>query len=205
VAAEHHDGPNQPYKAEVFISLNQFPSRGVTLVLEPRGDAASLSAAVRQTIHEVDPLMPLRTLEPFDQRVGDAIALPRLYAMLVALFATAALLLAALGVYGVMAHGVAQRQREIGVRLALGASPTGIGRMILSEAGRLAIAGALLGLAGAVVIGQVLARLLFGVTPYDLVTLVAVPVLLALVTLVAAWIPARRAMYLDPLIAIREE
>ena len=205
IAAEHHDGPNQPYKAEVFISLNQFPSRGLTLVLEPRSDAASLGAAVRQTIHDVDPLIPLRTLEPFEQRVGDAIALPRLYATLVALFATAALLLAALGVYGVMSHGVAQRQREIGVRLALGASPGGIGRMILSEAGRLAIAGALLGLVGAMAIGQVLSRLLFGVTPYAVVTLLVVPTLLALVTLIAAWIPARRAMYLDPLIAIREE
>lgn len=205
VADDRHDGPNQPYKAEVFVSLDQFPSRGPTMVLQARGDVAALNAAVRQTIHDVDPLIPVGTLERFDRRVGDAVALPRLYATLVGLFAAAALLLAALGVYGVMAHGVAQRQREIGVRLALGASPRGIGRMVLTEAGRLALAGALLGVVGATALGQLLERLLFGVSPYDPLTLAAVPAVLAGVTLLAAWIPARRAMRLDPLIAIREE
>jgi predicted permease len=205
VASEHHDGPNEPYKAEVFIPLNQLASRGVTLVLEPRADVAALSNAVRETIHDVDPLIPVQTLEPLAQRAGDAIALPRLYALLVALFAAAALLLAALGVYGVMAHSVAQRQREIGVRLALGASPSVIGRMILNEAGRLAIVGAVLGLAGAAAVGRLLARLLFGVTPYDATTFAAVTGVLAIVTIVAAWLPARRAMTLDPLGAMREE
>src|SRR5205814_1223403 len=112
--------------------------RGVTLVLEPARDAASLTEAVRQTLHDVDPLVPFSPLNPITQLAGSAVALPRLYAILVGLFAAAALLLAALGVYGVMAYTVTRRQREIGVRLALGAEPSGIRRMVLGEGGRLA-------------------------------------------------------------------
>jgi predicted permease len=205
VGSEHHDGPNQPYKAEVFIPIDQFPSRGVTITLAPRADASALSAVVRETLRDLDPLIPALAIEPLEARAGEAVALPRFYAELVALFAGAALLLAALGVYGVMAHGVAQRRREIGVRLALGASPASIAGMILGEAGRLAIVGALLGLVGAAAIGQLLTRLLFGVTPYDGVTFLVVPLVLAAVTVLAAWLPARRAMRLDPLLAIREE
>jgi len=132
-------------------------------------------------------------------------ALPKLYATLVGLFAAAALLLAALGVYGVMAFVVNQRQREIGVRLALGAEPAGIRRMVLGQSGRLAIVGLAVGIGGAMLLGQVIGRLLFGVSPTDVPTLVAVPLVLGVVTMLASWIPARRAMRLDPLIAIREE
>lgn len=104
-----------------------------------------------------------------------------------------------------MAYSVTQRQREIGVRLALGAEPTGIRRMVLGEGGRLAVIGLVAGLIGAALSGQLLAKLLFGVGQYDPLTLIAVPVVLGLVTLVASWIPARRAMRLDPVRAIREE
>jgi putative ABC transport system permease protein len=205
VASAHHDGANQPFKTELFAPLAQLPSRGVTLVLQPARDVASLNAAVRQTLHDVDPMIPVPALEPLAQRAGTAVALPRLYATMVGLFAAAAMLLAALGVYGVMAYSVTQRQREIGVRLALGAEPAGIRRMVLGEGGRLAIVGLGLGLIGAVLSGRLLAKLLFGVTQYDAPTLVTVPVVLALVTLIASWIPARRAMRLDPVRAIRED
>jgi predicted permease len=204
-ASVHHDGPNQPYKNELYLPIDQVPSRGITLILEPSRDVASLAAAVRQALHDVDPLIPVRALDPMTQIVGETTSLPRLYATLVGLFAAAALLLAALGVYGVMAYAVAQRQREIGVRLALGAEPSGIRRMILGEGGRLALLGVVIGLGAATLTGQLIGRLLFGVSAYDAPTFVAVPLVLGVVTVVAAWIPARRAMRLDPLSAIREE
>lgn len=204
-ASVHHDGPNQPYKNELYLPIDQVPSRGISLILEPSRDVASLGAAVRQALHDVDPLIPARALDPMTQIVGETTSLPRLYATLVGLFAAAALLLAALGVYGVMAYAVAQRQREIGVRLALGAEPSGIRRMILGEGGRLALLGAVIGLGAAALTGQLIGKLLFGVSAYDAPTFVAVPLVLGIVTVVAAWIPARRAMRLDPLSAIREE
>ena len=205
VASAHHDGPNQPYKTEMFLPMAQIPASAPTLVLEPARDAASLAAAVRQTLHEVDPLLPAPTLNPMEAIVGTAVALPRLYATLVALFAGAALLLAALGVYGMMAYAVAQRQREIGVRLALGASPAGIRGMILGQGGRLAAMGLLIGLGGALFLGELLQNLLFGVGRFDGPTLISVPLVLGVATFLACWMPARRAMHLDPLIAIREE
>ena len=205
VRSGHHDGPNQPYKTELFVSLTQFPSRGVSLVLQPARDVTSMTAAVRQTLHDVDPLVAVGKFDELADLAGGTVELPKLYATLVTLFATAALLLAALGVYGVMSYSVAQRQREIGVRLALGAEPSGIRAMVLGEGGRLAIIGLGLGLAGALVAGQLLAKLLFGVGKYDAPTLVTVPLVLGVVTLFASWIPARRAMRLDPVRAIREE
>jgi putative ABC transport system permease protein len=205
VASAHHDGPNQPYKPEIFIPIAQFPSRGVTLVLEAARDPASLSAAVRRALHDVDPLIPVSSVDPMERRVGGTIALPRLYATLVGLFAAAALLLATLGVYGVMAYAVTQRQREIGVRLALGAAPAGIGRMILGHGGRLAVIGLGIGLVGALLLAALMGKLLFGVGQHDAPTFVAVPLILGVATMVASWIPARRAMRLDPLTAIRDE
>jgi predicted permease len=205
VASGRHDGPAEPFKTELFVPVAQRPVRGVFVVLEPSRDVATMSAALRQVLHDIDPLVPMPTVEPISNRVATAVALPKLYATMVAIFAAAALLLAALGVYGVMAYGVAQRQREIGVRLALGAEPTRIRRMVLGQSGRLAVIGLVIGTGGALLLGQLLGKLLFGVTQYDRPTLVAVPLLLGVVTIVASWIPARRAMRLDPLSAIREE
>ena len=204
VASARHDGPNQPYKTELFVPLAQFPSRGVFLVLSPARDVASLAGTLRQTLRDIDPLIPVSTLDPIGQRVGDAIALPRLYALLVGLFAAAALLLAALGVYGVMAYAVTQRQRELGVRLALGATPSALRTMVLREGAQLALVGLAIGLGAAVGAGQLLGKLLFGVGPFDPRTFAVVPFVLGVVTLAAAWLPARRAMRLDPLTAIRE-
>ena len=205
VASGRHDGPNQPYKAELFATQAQFPTRFMTIVMEPARDLGSLTTAYQQALREVDPLVPAATLEPIESQVGEAVALPRLYATLVGLFATAALLLAAIGVYGVMAYTVAQRRREIGVRLALGADPSGIRRLVLGRGARLAVVGLAIGLAAAVGLGRVIRSLLFGVTPFDAATLVAVPLVLGGMALIASWIPARRAMRLDPVRAMRED
>lgn len=205
IASARHDGPNQPYKVELFTPFGQTPSRGPNFILEPARDSASAEAAFRQVLKEVDPLVPVAGFIPMERLVGSALALPRLYALLIGIFAGAALLLAVLGVYGVMAHAVAQRQREIGVRLALGASPSGIRRLVLGQGGRLALLGTGIGLIGAAGAGQLLGSLLFQVSAFDLPTFAAVPLVLGTMALLACWLPARRAMRVDPLVAIREE
>ncbi|MGE0438860.1 MAG: ABC transporter permease [Gemmatimonadales bacterium] len=204
VASARHAGPSQPYKVEMFMPLEQVPSREVTIVLQPAAGLAPAAGAFAEALHAVDPLVPVSAIDPIEARLGEAVALPRLYAALVAVFAAAALLLAALGVYGVMAYTVAERQREIGVRMALGAAPGGIQRMILGRGGRLAAAGIVLGVAAALALGRLLSRLLFGVTPFDPATLIVVPLVLGLVTLLASWLPARQAMRLDPALVMRD-
>jgi putative ABC transport system permease protein len=205
VASARHDGPNQPYKPELFVPITQRPVRNVALVLEPSRDLASVSSAVAAGLRQVDPLIPASSLTSIEESLGTSVALPRLYATLVASFAAAALLLAALGVYGVMAYSVSQRQREIGVRIALGAEPRAIQRMILRQGGTLAAAGLAIGVGASMMLGQLLSKLLFGVTPFDVQTLVAVPAVLGVATIAASWLPARRAMRLDPVAVIRQD
>jgi predicted permease len=205
VATALHDGPNQPVKAELFLLLPQFPTRGVTVMLDPAGDVASAVTALRETLRLVDPAVPLGAVQTMAGRAGAAVESPRFYAMLVGVFATAALVLAVLGVYGVMAYSVAQRQREIGVRLALGAAPGAIRRLVLGEGGRLTAMGVGIGILGAALMSSVLSKLLFQVGTLDAATYAAVTVVLAAMSLAACWMPARRAMAVDPLVAIREE
>ena len=205
VANGRQDGPNQPIKPEIFVPVTQRTVRGVTVVMEPSRDLAGASSAFARALKEVDQLIPVSAVTPIEQTVGASVALPRLYATLVAIFAGGALLLAALGVYGVMAYAVTQRQREIGVRMALGAAPEGIQRMILRQGGVLAALGLIIGVTLSLILGRLLSTLLFGVTPWDVPTLVAVPALLGVATVVASWLPARRAMRLDPVTVIRAD
>jgi putative ABC transport system permease protein len=205
VATARPDGPNQPYKPEIFVPIAQRPARGVSIVIEPSRDLTAASRAFALALRGVDPLVPVSTVRPIEESLGDTVALPRLYAILVGIFSAAALLLAALGVYGVMAYAVTQRQRELGVRIALGAEPRGIQRMILRQGSSLAAAGLVVGVTLSMILGQLLSKLLFGVTPFDVPTLVMVPVVLGSVTVMASWIPARRAMRLDPVAVIRQD
>lgn len=205
VATARPDGPNHPVKAELFFPYAQFATRGAFLVVEPKRDAASALAAVRLALRDVDPQVPLALVATMEERIGEVVALPRLYALLVGIFGAAAVALAILGVYGVMAYAVAQRQREIGVRLALGAAPAKIRRLVLVQGARLAALGVGLGLLGAIGIGRLLRTLLFQVGPVDPITYGSVALLLAGMSLIACWLPARRAMRVDPLVAIREE
>jgi putative ABC transport system permease protein len=205
VSTGRADGANAPIKPEIFVPVAQRPVRNVTVLIEPSRDQAAATRAFAQTLKEVDPLIPVSAMQPIEERIGSSVALPRLYATLVAIFAGAALLLAALGVYGVMAYSVTQRQREIGVRMALGAAPSGIQRMIFLQGGRLAAIGLLVGLTLSIMLGQFLSKLLFGVTPFDVPTLVMVATVLGAATVTASWLPARRAMRLDPVAVIRQD
>ena len=204
VASARHNGPNEPYKPEMFVPYAQAPARGLTLIVEPASTVALATQAVRRSLAEVDPLIPLSAIETIEEQLGTAVALPKMYAMLVSGFAIVALFLAALGVYGVMAYSVAQRQREIGVRLALGAPPSRILSMILGQGGRLAAGGVALGLGAALLLGKLVTSLLFGVTSFDLPTFAVVGFVLGGMTLLASWLPARRAMSVDPNTAIRD-
>ena len=153
----------------------------------------------------VDPDVALTGAVTMAEQAGQTVALPRLYALLVGIFAAAAVGLAVLGVYGVMAYAVAQRQREIGVRLALGAAPGAIRQLVLARGARLAALGLGIGLAGAIFTGRLLRTLLFGVSALDPGTFVAVAALLGTMALAACLLPARRAMRIDPLVSIRDE
>jgi predicted permease len=205
VETAHPDGPQQPVKPEIFLPMGQFPVRGVTVVIEPNGGRDAALEALRSALRAVDPLVPISGAATLEQAASRAVSLPRAYALFVAIFGGVALALAGLGVYGVMAYAVAQRQREIGVRLALGAAPSAIRGMILGQGARLALLGAAAGLLGAAALTRLLRTLLFGVNAFDPVTFAAVPVILGAMALLAAWIPARRATRVDPLLAIRAE
>jgi putative ABC transport system permease protein len=137
--------------------------------------------------------------------VADSVSPHRFSATLTAVFAALALLLAAIGIYGVMSYTVSQRTQEIGIRMALGAQPRDVRRMILRHTLKLVLGGVALGLAGALALVRFLASLLYGVGAYDLVTFVGVPVLLAAVAFAASYIPTRRAVRVDPLVALRYE
>src|SRR5256885_618692 len=177
----------------------------MTYVIRPAPGALQVAPAMRAALREVDRAVPAQALQTMDQSMLDTIAEPVFQMRLLTAFALLALLLAALGTYGVLAYDVTERTREIGLRLALGATPGNVLRMVLGRTAALALAGALLGLGGALVLTRVLTKSLFEVKPTDPVTLVAVTVVLVLVALVAGFFPAQRATRIRALVALLQD
>jgi putative ABC transport system permease protein len=175
------------------------------LVVRTASDPASMAAAVKDAIHRADPNLPVTKISTLDVLVLDSLSPRRFSAVLIGVFAVLALLLSGAGVYGVMSYAVEQRTREIGVRMALGAQPLTILGLIVGRGARLALAGIVVGAAGALALTRLLASLLYGVRPTDPLTFAGVALLLAFVALLACYIPARRAMRVDPMIALRYE
>ena len=169
------------------------------------GDTASVAGAVRQAIWSVDKDQPISNVRTMDQVFAAAISQERFQALLLGLFAALAMVLACVGLYGVISYSVAQRTHEIGVRMALGARPLDVLRLVLRQGMTLTIAGLVVGVAVGLAATRVLSDMLFGVTPRDPVTFIGVPVLLLLVAFLACYIPARRATRIDPLVALRYE
>jgi putative ABC transport system permease protein len=175
------------------------------LVVRTQHDATSLAAAVREAVWAVDKDQPVSNVRTMDQVFSAAISQERFQALLLGMFATLALLLACVGLYGVISYTVVQRTHEIGVRVALGAQPRDVLRLVIRQGMLLTLAGLVVGIAAGTFLTRVLTDMLFGVTPRDTVTFVGVPILLLVVAFLACWIPARRATRIDPLIALRYE
>jgi putative ABC transport system permease protein len=194
-----------PTVSEIWFPHAQLPLTEMSVVVQAQRDPAELGAVVRRTVQGLDADLPVSDFRTLESVVARSVAQPRLYATLLAVFAALALLLAALGVFGVMTYAVAQRTREIGIRMALGAAGGDVVRMIVRGGLTLAGAGVVIGLAVALVATRVLRSLLFGVSATDPATFAGVAVLLVGVALVASWIPARAATRIDPNVALRAE
>ena len=175
------------------------------LVVRTASDPLAIVAAVRDVVHKVDPNLPLTRIMTMDGLLSDSVSPRRFSAALIGIFAALALLLAAVGIYGVMSYTVSQRTQEIGVRMALGAQVDHVRGMILGQTLKLTLLGVGIGLAGSFVVARFLASLLFGVGTYDPLTFLGVALLLTAVSLAASYIPARRAMRVDPIVALRYE
>jgi len=181
----------------------------VALIIRTAGDPTHMLPALKRAILGVEPAIPvaggIAGFQILQDQLGGSLIMERFNTSLLSLFALAALLLAAIGIYGLMAYAVAQRTREMGIRMALGARPRDVLALVIRQGMRLAAIGIVLGLAGSFAATRVLTSLLYGVTPTDPVTLTSVAILLALVALLACWLPARRATRVDPTVALRVE
>ncbi|HEU4453547.1 MAG TPA: FtsX-like permease family protein, partial [Longimicrobium sp.] len=205
VGDERESGPAKEAAPAIYFSQRQDSWNSFTLLVRTSGDPAALSAAVAREVRAVDPLLPVDAVRPMSSVVSDVVARPRLNAVLLGAFSAAALLLAALGIYGVIAYAVSQRTREIGVRVALGATPRDVLRMVVGQGVRMAAVGLGVGLVVALAATRLMRSMLFGVEPGDPLTLAAVLATLGAVALLASYLPARRAARTDPLVALRAE
>jgi putative ABC transport system permease protein len=188
-----------------FAQATGFAIRNMTLVVRTGGDPMSLATAVRHEVASIDPNLPVAAIRPMTEVVAGAASTPRFTGLLLGLFATLALTLAAIGIYGVLAYLVSQRTREIGIRMAIGADRTAVLGLVISRGLWLALGGVAVGLAVSFVVARFVGSLLYQVQPIDPVTFVAVPVVLTIVALIASAVPARRAMQVDPMTALRTE
>ena len=188
-----------------YLSYNQSPRSRMMIFVRTTEDPLTLAGPVRQIVHDLSPNYPAYDIRTMSSRIAAATTQARLSALLLALFAGVALVLAGIGIYGVLSFAVSQRTREIGIRMALGASARGVLRLVIGEGAVLAALGAIIGTVAALGLTRVLRSLLYDVAPTDPVTYVTIVVLVAAAAFVASWFPARRAARVDPNIALRAE
>ena len=208
VADSKHQALNERPQPVLYFPLAQNPISTVRMMVRATGDPAALIPAIRESFRTIDPNLPLYDVRTMTEHMKTAVFAQRMAADLLGAMGVLALLLAAVGLYGVIAHSVSQRTREMGVRLALGASPGRLLSMIVGQGMRLTVAGLVIGLVAAgAAFGSIGAvrTLLPGISPLDPVTFIGVPLVLAAIALLASWIPARRAGRVDPLVALRYE
>ena len=177
----------------------------VAVVLRAEGDPAAIMKRVRRGVERIDPRQVIYGVQTLDDVVARSLAARRLSMILLGMFAALALLLACVGIYGVISYLVGQRTREIGLRMALGAQRSDVIRLVLGEGARMALLGVVVGIGGAFAMTRLMANQLFGITAQDPLTFVAVGTLLTLVALFACYLPARRAVHVDPLVALRRD
>lgn len=201
----HHSSLDQEPTGEMYVNHAQTPSPMTNIVVRAAGDPTKLTAAIRNEVQSLDKDLPIYNIKTMEQRISESAAQPRFRTLLLGLFACIALLLASVGIYGVISYSVTQRTHEIGIRLALGAQASDVLRLVVRQGMGLALIGIVIGLVAAFAVTRVMASLLYGVTATDPVTFVGVSALLAGVALVACLVPARRATRVDPMIALRHE
>jgi putative ABC transport system permease protein len=192
--------------SEALVPYRQLPLLfGADVAVRAAGDPSALAPTIRKLISDIDPSQPVYDVKTLEQALSDSIAPRRFNLFLLGTFAAAALLLAVVGIYGVIAYSVAERTREIGVRMALGAQRSQVVRMVVAEAMTIALAGIAAGLAAALGLTQLMSGLLYGVKANDPATFASVAVALSATALLACWGPALKAALVDPIIALRYE
>jgi ABC-type lipoprotein release transport system permease subunit len=194
-----------PAPPTVYLTYRQRPAEEVTFALKTAGDPAGLVTAVRAALREIDPNVPLSDFRTQDEQIRDSVRRERLFARLATLLGSVTLLLSGIGLYGLLAYGVAQRTSEIGVRMALGAERASVRWMIVKQSLVLVGLGLGLGIPAAVVGTAMVESMLFGLTPHDPATLAGATVMMVAVSLAAAYVPAVRASRVDPMVALRAE
>jgi ABC-type lipoprotein release transport system permease subunit len=198
-----HYGLERPVRPGAYIPVPVMS--GMTVALRAKGDPAALAPSVRAALREIDPELPAYDLRTMDERLARSRSLRATYSWMLGVFAIMALLLALGGSYGVTSYLVSQRTRELGIRVALGASRTDISRAVLKGSVAVVTAGVLVGVIGAVGAGRFLSSLLFGVPPYDALILSTAVAALFTTGVLANWLPARRASRVDPMVSLRAE
>jgi putative ABC transport system permease protein len=195
---------SEPASPIVYMPIAQRHETGVTLYVRASGEPASLVAQIRRELQSIEPNLPVPDIRIMAETIGASLYAPRMGAVLLTVFGGLALLLASLGVYGVLAFSIARRTREIGIRMALGADRRRVFALVIREGMTLVGIGVALGLAAGFYASAAIGRFLYDVSPRDVVTFAGVPCVLAAVALVACYLPARRAMRVDPMTALRE-
>jgi ABC-type antimicrobial peptide transport system permease subunit len=199
------DALDSDSRIALYMPHSQYISRLLNVVLRTTTDPASLTSAVAHELHEVDRDLPMYGVVTMEQRVAGSLARRRFTTVLLSLFAGFALALATIGIYGVMAYLVSQGTREIGIRMALGATQKTVLKLVVKQGMVLAVSGVALGLIAALAFSRLVSGLLFGVKATDPLTFAAITILLTVVALFASYIPARRAARIDPMISLRCE
>jgi putative ABC transport system permease protein len=200
-----HTGLDSEPRAEVYLPFQQASMRFMTLVVKTQAEPLEMVGAVRSQVMAVDGDLPVYRVMSLEQIVSESVAQPRFNMVLLASFSFLALVLAAIGIYGVMSYAVSQRTHEIGIRMAMGARTGDVMKMVVRQGVGLTLAGLGVGLAAAWALTRVLSGFLFGVTPTDPLTFIGVSLVLAVVAFLATYLPARRATRVDPLNALRYE
>jgi putative ABC transport system permease protein len=190
---------------EMYVSLPQGPWANMTLLVKSQSNPRPLVAAVREKISETDPNLPVSGILAMDEVIAASVAQPRLIMQFVGVFAGFALLLAAIGIYGVMAYTVTTRKQEMGIRVALGATPADILRLVVGQGMRMTLVGVVLGVVISFGLTRLLSSLLFGVQSTDPLAFTAAALLLVATALLASYLPARRATRVDPIVVLRYE
>jgi len=198
-------GLANPSRLEIYVPFRQSAPGNMYLVVKSAMDPAALTSAIRGAVREIDKDQAIFGISTMDQLIVNSVSTRRITLILLGLFSTLALVLAAIGIYGVISYSVAQRTHEIGIRMALGAQKADVLRMILGQGAKIAGAGVAIGMAASFGIARLLANLLFSVSAADPLTFAAVAILLVLVAMLACYIPARRTLRVDPMIALRYE